>query len=255
MTNDSQRRYGVVIQARANASRLKGKMTLPFHQGNTILEILMQRLINAIDHLPVILATTQAAQDDPLANAAAKAGLQIYRGDEQNVLKRMIEAGQMAQLTHVVRVCADNPFLDTGQIVQMIAQHQQTDADYLSVEVAEGKPAILSHFGFFAELASMDALLKTLHTTHETYYLEHVTNYIYTHPDQFKVAFMKAPAYLYGRNDIRLTVDTMSDFEIAASLYQKWDDNHWDIQDLVTYIDQNPEIKAGMKKMITQNEK
>jgi spore coat polysaccharide biosynthesis protein SpsF len=54
--------------------------------------------------------------------------------------------------------------------------------DYVSFKNAEGTPAILTHWGLFAEVVSRKALVKAHEATENhpggAFYREHVTNYI-----------------------------------------------------------------------------
>ena len=117
------------------------------------------------------------------------------------------------------------------------------------------KPSIKTHFGFWAEYVTLDALEKVQTATQESIYHEHVTNYIYTHPDDFKIEWLKTPEVLQGREDIRLTIDTEQDFIDAQEIYKYYVDRNMTIQDLVNYIDKNPGLIEKMKKEIKLNAK
>ena len=115
--------------------------------------------------------------------------------------------------------------------------------------------AIKTHFGFWAEYVTLEALEKVQALTQESLYHEHVTNYIYTHPQDFKIKWLETPKVLQGREDIRLTIDTQQDFIDAQEIYKHYVDNNMTIEDLVSYIDQNPSLLEKMKKEIKQNSK
>ncbi len=248
-------KYGVIIQARNGSARLPGKMTVPYYKNQSILDLLLINLQKGLPGFQVILATSTNSIDDDVAEKAILAGVRLFRGDENNVLKRMIDAALKFGVENIVRVCADNPFLNIEGIAKLLDLHKRNQRDYLSFEVGAGKPAILSHFGFYAELVKKKALEEVANKTDDPLYHEHVTNYIYTHPDQFEIAFIKAPGYIYNREDIRLTVDTKEDFELSRNLYMMTKNNNWSQEELINFIDSDDEIKATMKKMILQNSK
>ena len=62
--------------------------------------------------------------------------------------------------------------------------------------------------------------MKINENTSDSQYLEHVTNYIYGHPKDFNTEFLSIPEYL-NDTEIRLTIDTKADFEIAKELYME----------------------------------
>ena len=62
------------------------------------------------------------------------------------------------------------------------------------------------------------AALKTAHLRgHTPDDREHVTLYIKEHPDEFRLAYLRAPKYL-DQPQIRLTVDTPDDFAFVSQL-------------------------------------
>ena len=91
----------------------------------------------------------------------------------------------------------------------------------------------------------------------ESRYREHVTNYIYQHPEDFTVRFLDVPDYISSRKDIRLTVDTESDFTIAADIYSRVVEMKKDfgLPDILQVIDKNPEYLKVMKSSIMINSK
>lgn len=247
--------YGVIIQARNNSRRLFGKMTMPFYDGKTILELLLTKIISRLGHLQIIVATTDKSVDNSIVEMAKRYGVQVFEGDENNVLKRMLDAASQYKVDNIIRVCADNPFLNIESISELITHHKEKPTDYVSFLVGDKKPSILSHFGFFAELVMKSSLEKVANRTKDDLYLEHVTNYIYTNPKEFDLFYLRAPSYLYNREDIRLTVDTILDFELAQSLYSSLIKNNWNQRELIKYIDSNSGIKKSMNRMINQNRK
>src|SRR5690606_24930515 len=124
-----------------------------------------------------------------------------------NVLKRFIDAGNQYSASHVIRVCADNPFLDVNFLKELIIYSKENDnSDYWSFKTNKNIQVIKTHFGFFAEIVTLDALKKTNSYTKKDIYLEHVTNYIYTNKG-FKCKLKLLPNYLKNRENLRFTID------------------------------------------------
>lgn len=86
---------------------------------------------------------------------------------------------------------------------------------------------------------------------------EHVTLYLYTHPEQYHCEWIDCPAFLSGRNDIRLTIDTPQDFRNAQDVYKALNaqKNDFDLKDIVEYLDRNPSLIESMKSVIQKNQK
>jgi spore coat polysaccharide biosynthesis protein SpsF len=209
----------IVIQARMGSTRMPGKVLRPFYEGKTILDIILETVRANKYQLPVVLATSTSAQDDALQNWAFENDLGVFRGSENDVLNRFVETVDLFAFDQVVRVCADNPFLDLELLDVLIGTGISKDCDYCSYLAADDTPAMKSHLGVFAEWVTADALRKAQLMTNDKLYTEHVTNFIYGHPEHFDVQWIKAPEQLYNRKDIRFTIDTPEDFALMQQLY------------------------------------
>jgi spore coat polysaccharide biosynthesis protein SpsF len=247
---------GFIIQARTGSLRFPNKVIKKFYKGESLLEILIKKLRN-FNNIPIIIATTKNSDDDIIIKTAMNQGVKYYRGSENNVLKRFIDAAQKFHIDHIIRICSDNVFLDTDGIEEIIFKYQNNPVDYLSYILSDNRPAIKTHFGFWAEIVSLMALLKIAKITNKKTYLEHVTNYIYEHPEEFKISFIKAPEIVYYRNDIRLTVDTEEDFILQQSIYQNLiiENKVISIREITDYLDRNKSIIEKMIHLINLNRK
>ena len=235
---------GIIIQARTGSTRLHNKILLPFYGEQRIIDILIANIKQACPDKCIVLATTNRPQDDVLAEVARQAGILSFRGDEDNVLDRFI------------RVCSDNPFLRPETFNTFFAEHNFCPADYIAYGFADGCPTIKSHLGLYSELTTIDALRRAAVSTQEKLYIEHVTIYLYTHPEKFKVRLLPLPAELEGRFDLRFTLDTMEDFtllqELYATFHEKTDRS---VHALLQLVQSHPEYCARMLENIARNEK
>ena len=235
---------GIIIQARTGSTRLHNKILLPFYGGQRIIDILIGNIKQACADKTIVLATTDRPQDDILAEVAREAGICCYRGDEDNVLDRFI------------RVCSDNPFLRPDSFRAFFKEHDTHPADYIAYGFADGRPTIKSHLGLFAELTTADALRRAAAATQEKLYIEHVTIYLYTHPEAFSVRLLPLPDELEGRLDLRFTLDTMEDFTLLQELYVAFcEQTDHSIHALLRLVETHPEYRVKMLENIAKNEK
>ena len=249
---------GIIIQARSGSKRLPQKMTKTFFEGENILSILLKRLRQFTpSDIEVVLATTVNQSDDTLEEIAATSGVKVFRGSEENVLSRFVQVAEKFGFDRVIRICGDNPFFDIEGTLRLADSDPFGEFDYVSYRMADGRPTILSHLGFWGEVVSKKALKDAFASTIEKRYLEHVTNYIYTHPEMFRIKLIDAPFELGKREDIRLTVDTEADFELSQNLFLQLDKKNTGFRadQIVRYIDRFPEIKQQMKDQIEFNKK
>lgn len=247
----------VIIQARTGSTRLPGKMLKPFFGNKTIPELIIEELSDFLPGSPIVLATTVNPNDDALAALAENAGIMVFRGSEDNVLERFMMCAEHFGFSAFLRVCADNPFL-CGRYAKFLAERFHfDDFDYFSFVLEDGTPVIRSHFGFFCEAVSLRALKKTASLTQDKFFLEHVTNFIYGHSDEFSIAFSPVPAVLNARRDIRLTIDTARDFEDVSLLYRKFRESKLSLsaETLCTLLQDFPDIRTRMAETIVNMKK
>ena len=113
-----------IIQARMGSTRLPGKV-LREVGGKPILEILIKRLRRSRRIDSILVATTEKAEDNGIVDLATKVGVEWYRGSEDDVLKRFIDASRAVNADIVIRVTADNPLTDPELIRKNCPQKYQ----------------------------------------------------------------------------------------------------------------------------------
>lgn len=101
----------IIIQARTGSTRLPQKMILPFYESEGIFSLILKRLTSIIDKNNIILATSTNENNDVLTDIAKEYGVNYFRGSENDVLQRFIDAANEFNAKKIIRVCADNPFL------------------------------------------------------------------------------------------------------------------------------------------------
>lgn len=229
---------------------------MPFYEEQTILHILLHKLKQHFPHYQTILATTVNPIDDRIAQTGKECEADVYRGDEENVLNRFIEAGEKYSVSTVIRICADNPFLSVEYLKALILFFETGHVDYVSYMSSQQLPAMKTHYGFFAEVMQLSALKKTAGLTHDKLYLEHVTNYIYANPEVFKVDFLPMPWFIEEAN-VRLTVDTKEDFKICQEIYSSLMKAGKDAEPkaIIDFVKANPDILTVMNEQINSNKK
>lgn len=256
MAKKKPNKSGLIIQARMGSTRLPGKMMMPFFEGKGIFEILVDRLTLAFPDLPVVLATTTHPNDDALVDIAEDYGLKVFRGSEENVLERFINAAKVFDIENVIRICADNPFLDTEAIRNQI-ENFESGEDYFGYSTNEGLPTIKTPYGFWTEAVSLTALQKVRELTDNPFYLEHVTNFIYGHPEHFKIRLEKINPKIESVSNLRLTLDTPVDFELQREIFHAVYGNakHIRAVEVAEKVAENPEWLETMAGEILKNKK
>lgn len=183
------------------SSRLPGKV-LEDLGGRPMLRFQLDRLAPLdVDHL--VVATSTLARDDAIAEVAAAGGTPVVRGPEADVLERFLVALRTYPADTVVRLTGDCPLSDPGIIGEVVALHHERGADYTSNVFPRTFPK-----GLDVEVVSADALRTAAAEATDAAEREHVTPYLYRHPERFRLANLRSGL---GLGDERWTVDTRDD--------------------------------------------
>lgn len=196
-----------IVQARMGSVRFPEKM-LAHLGGHPLLEWVLRRVSRAQQVDETVLATSTETRDDALAALAAQIGVRTCRGDESDVLGRFVSAAGTSNAAWVVRVCADNPFIDPGEIDRLITFFQDHACDYACNHMARLGSRYADGFG--AEILSAELLRGIAVKAAETKHREHVTLYLWDHAAEYRLLALPAPGAL-AHPEMRFDVDAPSD--------------------------------------------
>lgn len=196
-----------VIQARLGSQRFPEKMLADLG-GRSLLDWVVTRVSRCRLVDKVIVATTQEPLDDRLVRECERLGVDVRRGPTNDVLARFVAAIRDEPADVVVRICADNPFVDPGCVDQVIREYRESGSDYAFNHRPFGDCDYADGFG--AEVISrrlLEQLNETLLTDHQR---EHVTLAIVDESVAAKKLACRAPKELaYPRH--RFDVDEPAD--------------------------------------------
>jgi spore coat polysaccharide biosynthesis protein SpsF len=226
----------ILVSARMASSRCPGK-ALALLAGRPLLEVLLDRMaaVRGVDG--VVLATSVKAENDPLVAVARQAGFEAFRGDEDDVLRRHLEAARALGADHVVRVTGDNPLTDVETIELLVARHLREGADYTYV------PGDALLMGILAEVVSRSALERSWERGEPRHRSELMTLYIKEHPAEFKVVTAELPPGLY-RPEYRLTVDEPEDVRLMQEIFGRLaaPGRRVSTREAIALLDREPEL-------------
>ncbi len=223
-----------IVQARMGASRLPGK-PLKTVLDRPLLSYLVERLRQASSLNEIVIATSTDPRDDAIAKWCAEEKVACFRGSEQNVLDRYVMAGRAHHADVVVRVTGDCPLIDPVIVDTVVNFYLQNQFDYVSNTIVRSYPR-----GLDVEVCSMQVLEKVMQLATKPEEREHVTLFIYEHPDLFSIGSVKQSS---KESNDRWTVDTSEDFELVSklliALYPK--NPHFRMEDVLTLLEKHPQ--------------
>lgn len=210
--------FRVFLQARMNSQRFPGKVLAPLC-GKPVIRHVLDRITEAMPPAAVVIATSTALSDDPLAAYAKSIGANVFRGDLENVVSRFQQCLKRFPCDFFFRICADSPLLDPD-LVRAVAKRCVQGVDLVTNVQERTFPAGQSVECLAAErFAALDT--QTLDADER----EHVTLHYYRKPAQFRIVNLRANTSEFVGQ--RLVVDTIEDLRrleaiVAASKVPKF---------------------------------
>jgi spore coat polysaccharide biosynthesis protein SpsF len=200
-----------ILQARMSSTRLPGKV-LADVAGAPMIARQIERLRRCRRLDQILTATSDQPGDDVLAEAMDAIGVAVHRGPLDDVLGRFTGALVAWQPDHVVRLTADCPLADPEVIDAVIALHLERGTDY-----AANTPAHRTYpKGLDVEVMRASCLLRAAAEAVDPYEREHVTPYLYRHPERFAQVFLSQDA---DEGEVRWTVDRPDDLAFVRAVY------------------------------------
>lgn len=205
----SKTRPLIIIQARLGSTRLPGKILMQV-EGKPLLQILIERLSFVEKPVDILVATTLLDKDDATLACVEKTGILCFRGKEDDVLDRFIQASQGKKADAIVRITADCPLMDPELISRALDLFYSLDVDYLSNTLRRTFAR-----GYDIEIIRPAVLEQAAREATSAYDREHVTPYILTHEKEFSCANFIS---LVDLSPWRITVDTAEDFSFVHKI-------------------------------------
>lgn len=234
------------------STRLPGKVlkkiTIPVdaysYYEKTILDILIDRLklANVND---IIVATTMKKEDDVIMEFCNNRDIKCFRGEENNVIKRVYDCAKEFGIDIIVEVTADCPFVDYRHINYLIERYNRNDFyHYINNCFPLSWPN-----GFDLQIFSRDVL-------HHTIKIFNNSPHCGWNIDKFLINRNKkhypAPEK-YNLPEIGLTLDEPEDLEIIRKIFSHFKRIDMSAEEIIDYVLENSEIlkiNSGVERKI-----
>jgi len=230
------KRTVAIVQARMGSTRLPGKVMLPL-LGDPVLTRVMRRAARATTLDEVVVATTILPADDAIVGLAAVEGWPVERGSEMDLLDRYLTAARSHAADVIVRITSDCPLIDPGVIDRTVLAFIAADVDYASNTL---EPATYPR-GLDVEVVSRAALERAGREDRDPAWREHVTPYLYRHPESFRL--LRVPAD-DDHADQRWSIDTPEDYELVRRIYEAVGGDDFDWREALAVVEAHPSWSA-----------
>jgi spore coat polysaccharide biosynthesis protein SpsF len=239
------RKLVAALACRAGGSRLYGKplQNLDVKRRLTVLEYIVECLQTEPCIAETVLGVAHGPANEPFHAIASRYGIKSIRGDEIDVLMRLIQCADTADATDVFRTTTESPFTYFEPIADTWRRHVERGND---VTQLGGLP---DGAGF--ELIRVDVLRRCHELGGARHRSELCTLYVREHQDDFQVDVIEAPLPLQ-RLDLRLTIDYPEDLVLCRRIYEHF--KHLapriPLVPIVEFMDSNPELTALVKPYV-----
>jgi spore coat polysaccharide biosynthesis protein SpsF len=225
-----------IIQARMTSSRLPGKVLADIG-GVPLLTMMVRRLQRAQTVDSICLATTLNRSDDPLIKLADDMGISWFRGSENDVLERVLLAAQREGTSVIVETTGDCPFIDPSLLDACVFAYFATNVHFASNCILSTLPR-----GTDVKVFSTETLAEVAGLTEDAADHEHVSLYIYEHPERYTAVTLRAFGRL-RRPEWRWTVDTAEDLDFVRAVVSELGHDFSTIE-AVTLLESRPDLVA-----------
>jgi len=226
MSVSSRGRTIAVIVARMGSSRLPGKSMLDVG-GMPVIERIIRNILQVRGLHEVVVATSDADLDEPIADVATRMGICCHRGDPDRVLDRLYEAVSERSAEVVVEIGGDCPFLGSSELEPAIEMFHAGDFDYLCNYEPPTYPE-----GFDINIISMAALTRAFRSAIAPSQRIHPFSYLSFHRQDFRVGNIEYPAEDLSRfhwsldfpedvNFVRLAYEVLGDEPPSVAALQR----------------------------------
>jgi spore coat polysaccharide biosynthesis protein SpsF len=214
-----------------------------------LLQHLVERLQRSRSIEGVIVATTVNATDEPIAELCEKIGVQCFRGSEDDVLARVLQCARANSVETIVEITGDCPLIDHTIADQLVALYLESRCDYASNVLRRTFPR-----GLDTQVFSTAVLQRVDTLTDHPLDREHVSLYIYKHPQLFSLVGLEAAPEL-ARPEYRWTLDTEEDYTLIRTIFEQlYPENPcFTYQDVYKLLDAQPhlvEINREIKQKV-----
>ena len=199
-----------IVQARMGSTRLPDKV-MKVVVGAPLISLLLQRLRGARRLTEIVVATTDAAADDPFSAYLAGKNIPVFRGSVADVLDRYYQAAVGAAADVVVRITGDCPLVDPALVDRVITALLEEGADYAS----NTNPATYPD-GLDVEVFTFAMLKRAWNEAQLPAQREHVTPYMKEATGVRRVNITHSADLSRGR----WTVDEPADLAVIQSVFE-----------------------------------
>jgi len=235
---ETRKRVVASVEARMGSSRLPGKVLMDIN-GKPSLSRLVARLRACKTLDDIVVATSVDPRDDAIAAWGEKEGVEVYRGSEDDVLQRVVDAQRFMTSDIVVEVTGDCPLLSAHVIDLGVETFFANDADVVTNARVPSYP-----MGADVQVFRTADLSWVAANVTDPAVREHVSLYFYENPAKYRVIHLTAPPRWQGPR-YRFQLDYEEDLRFIREVYARLEPRFgptFDLDEIMELLRHDPEL-------------
>lgn len=221
------------------SSRLPGKALMDIC-GKTALHRLLERLRACQSLDEIVVATSSHSTDDALEVWCDEHQVKCFRGSEEDVLNRVVQAHQWMETDVIVEITGDCPLTDPEVVDLGVETFLSHDADVVS----NCGMKLTWPMGQYVQVFSYSALEEVDRTIIDDAVHEHVSLHFYENPDQYQIINLLAPRR-WRHPEWRFQLDYEEDLQFQNEIYRRLEPRHgccFGVEEVVALLKREPQL-------------
>ena len=229
--NKLMKKFTFLITARLKSKRLPKKVLLKV-LGKPLIVHMINRIKYAKNIDKIIICTSTNVQDDPLEEIANQEKINCYRGSEDDVLQRLLDAAKKFNLNHFANLTADVPMIDPFLIDESVEKYNDLNVDLILPEK--------NSFGacYVFKVSALEKVCKTKKETDTEIWMKYFTSHKKLKIHIFKVNSDKKHKFL------KTSLDYYEDYKFIQKIFEELyrPNKVFANKDIINLVKKNPYI-------------
>ena len=181
-----------------SSKRFRGKVLYKINK-KPLIWYLINNIKKSKKVTDIIVATSKNKSDNALTKYLKKINIKFFRGNLDNVMKRLFDLSKKFKKRYFLRISADSPLLDYRIIDKAISlANKKKNFDLITNVFPRSYPS-----GQSAEIIRSDILRNALNNPKITKYdLEHVTTFFYKNNKNYRILNFSTKKKYYNKFSI-----------------------------------------------------
>ena len=237
----------IFVLARLGSSRLPKKHFKKIGD-ELVIDHLIHRIKKAKKIRKIVVCTTQLESDNELVNYLKKKNIEVFRGNSNDVIKRIKDAAEYHKTDVIIDVEGDKIYTDSKYIDIIADKFEKSSVEYVTgndslkkFNPSHGIHGIIPA-GFHVNAIKKMYKLKNIKNT-ETGYREIFLR------DEFNVEYIIPENINRFPKEIRLFLDYQEDLDMARKIFKEIG-NNFDTNTLLKFLEKKPELLKIIQPVI-----